>query len=42
MLDKRGPRWMGIALLAALVMLPLAAGADNRPLPARLQSLVMR
>lgn len=42
MLDKRGPHWMGIAFLAALVMLPSAAGADDSPLPARLQNLVMR
>ena len=42
MLDKRGPRWMGAAFLAGLVMMPLAAGADDPTLPARLQNLVMR
>ena len=42
MLDKRGPRWMGAAFLAGLVMMPLTAGADDAALPARVQNLVMR
>ena len=42
MLDKRCPRWLGVAFLAGLVVLPQVAGADDGPLPARLQNLVMR
>ncbi|MFZ1415000.1 MAG: hypothetical protein WAS73_10550 [Defluviicoccus sp.] len=42
MLDKRCPRWLGVAFLAGLAVLPQVAGADDGPLPARLQNLVMR
>jgi hypothetical protein len=40
--DKRGPRWLGLLFLVYLVVLPPAAGAEEPPLPARLQTLVLR
>lgn len=42
MLDKGYPRFASLAFLASLVLLPTPAGADESPLPARLQGLVMR
>ncbi len=40
--EKRYPRFASLALLASLFLLPTPAGAEESPLPARLQGLVMR